>query len=76
MKTSLNIDDSLYLAAREESLRSGKALSEIITEWARLGRERMARQSTRSRRFKPVDLGSPAQIDLSSRATWMEMLER
>lgn len=78
MKTSLLIEDSLYEAAREEARRGGSSLSQVISEWARLGRMQAEKQKgAKSRRHLPtVDLGAPAQVDLSSRREWMEMLER
>lgn len=76
MKTSLNIEDSLFQAARKEAQKAGKTLSEMISAWARIGRETLARQKkVRARSIKAIDLGGPAAIDLNSRRDWMDALE-
>jgi hypothetical protein len=77
MKTSLIIDDSLYAAAREESRDTGRSLSEVVTTWARLGREHAVKILNNPQRILPtVDLGSPSRIELASRQGWMETLEQ
>jgi hypothetical protein len=75
MKTSLIIEDSLFKAAKEEADRLGKTVSEMISLWARAGREIMRKPPRRSSKLKTVDLGGPSRIDLSSRKEWMEELE-
>lgn len=74
MKTSLNLDDEVFSDAKKEALRRGVTVSEIISEWARAGREHLAHSRRKKKEFKPVDLGA-AQIDLSNRRNWMEALE-
>jgi len=75
MKTSLVIDDKVYQEAKKEAAESGKSVSEIISLWARYGREEwMKRKREHGREFKPINLGE-LQIDLSNRKNWMEELE-
>lgn len=74
MKTSLIIEDELFESAKREALKSGKTLSEVISTWARKGRDIMRRKSPPKNKFKPVDLGSDAQVDLTKRSEWMEDL--
>jgi len=76
MKTSLNIEESLYKAAREEALRTGRPLSEVISRWAAAGRKALLREVKKKKRvLKSVNLGGPSQIDLSSRRDWYDSLE-
>lgn len=75
MKTSLIIDDKTFQEAKKEAAQTGKTVSEIISLWARVGREEwMKRKKEKGRDFKPLDLGE-LQIDLSNRKNWMEELE-
>ncbi len=75
MKTSLIIDDKVFQDAKKEATESGKTVSEVISLWARTGREEWAkRKREKGKDFKPVNLGEP-QIDLSNRRNWMEELE-
>lgn len=78
MKTSLLLDDHVHRLAGEVSRRSGKSLSQVISEWARLGCEfsRKSASVRRQAKLPSVDLGGPARVDLSCRRDWMEMLER
>ena len=78
MKTSLNLDEALYLAAKEETLKTGKPLSEIVSVWARLGQNLYFKnaQAKKQTKFKPVHLGGGAHIDINCRRYWLEMLER
>jgi hypothetical protein len=78
MKTSLLLDDHVHRMAGEVSRQTGKSLSEVISQWARLGCELSQKGARVRRRAKlpAVDLGRPARVDLSCRRDWMEMLER
>ncbi|MBX3032647.1 MAG: hypothetical protein KF865_01900 [Bdellovibrionaceae bacterium] len=75
MKTSLILDDAVFEDAKKESLKSGRTLSEVISEWARMGRDqwRRRRQGPKTE-FKAVNLGAPL-MDLRSRKKWMEDLD-
>lgn len=75
MKTSLNIDDRLFKAARREAQKSGKNLSETITAWARIGQQALKRRGRGGRKLRTVNLGGPSSIDLSSRRDWMDSLD-
>jgi hypothetical protein len=74
MKTSLIIDDRVFEEAKKEASKSGRSLSEIISQWAALGRE-VWRQKKRQnlKKFKALNLGRE-KIDLTSRKEWMEDL--
>lgn len=78
MKTSLNLEDSLYRAAQAEARRSGKSVSQTISEWARAGREFLLRD--REKRKKPTLTAAEncgeLILDVSSRKHWMEVLDR
>lgn len=75
MKTSLVIDDRVFQDARKEAAAAGKTISEVISDWARLGRvEWLRRKREPSSDFKAMNLGE-AKVDLSSRRHWMEELE-
>ena len=77
MKTSLVIEDSLFKAAREESLKGSKTISETISYWARIGREALKKSKMNpARSLKTVDLGGAALVDLNSRRDWMDVLDR
>jgi hypothetical protein len=74
-KTSLNIDDSVYEDAKKAAQKSGRSLSETISDWARIGRN-VERQRSRRRKpqLAPVDLGAP-RIDLDVRSAVMDALD-
>lgn len=76
MKTSLIIDDRVFQTAKREAERRGQTVSQIISDWARIGLETL-KKATKSRRkaLKSVSLGGPAAIDLSSRRDWMDSLD-
>jgi hypothetical protein len=75
VKTSLNLDDSVYEDARKASKKSGRSLSETISEWARLGRNlERARTRDRNPRLFPVDLGEPL-IDFDQRSAVTDALD-
>lgn len=74
MKTSLIIDNRVYEDAKKESASTGQSLSEIINQWAVLGRDLWKTQKKRDFTFKPINLGKQ-KVDLSSRKDWMEALE-
>lgn len=75
MKTSLILDDRVYEDAKKESHKTGKAISEIISSWASLGRD-VWRQKKRksSKPFQPLNLGEE-KIDLTNRKDWMGELD-
>ena len=74
MKTSLNIEDSLFKAAQQTAQKYGRTLSDVISEWARVGKDTLTHKKTRPP-FHPADLGGPAKVDLSSRRDWMDTLD-
>jgi len=75
MKTSLVLDDRVFEEAKKESLKTGKSVSEIISEWASIGRDQWKKlRGKKTKRFKPLDLGEQ-KIDLISRKEWMEDLD-
>jgi ABC-type uncharacterized transport system ATPase component len=75
MKTSLIIDNKVFQEAKKEAAESGKTVSEVISLWARVGREAwMKEKREQGKEFKPVHLGE-LQLDLSNRKNWMEELE-
>ena len=77
MKTSLVLEDSLFREAKKEAERHRKTVSEVISGWARLGRNVLKREKRETRPvLKSVDLGGPASIDLNSRRDWMDLLDR
>ena len=59
MKTSLNIDDSLYEDAKKTAQRTGRSISATISEWARIGRKLERQRARRKPVLAPVDLGRP-----------------
>lgn len=75
MKTSLNIDDAVFKAAQRETLKNKRTLSEIISEWARLGRYAVLKRKNKPSKIKTVNLGGPARFDLNSRRNWMDFLD-
>lgn len=75
MKTSLILDDRVFEDAKKESHKTGKAISEIISTWASLGRDLWRQKKGKSlKKFKPLNLG-PEKVDLTNRKDWMEDLE-
>ena len=75
MKTSLIIDDRVFEEAKKEASRTGRSVSEIVSQWAALGREVWKQKKTKSaKKFKPLDLGIE-KIDLTNRKEWMEALD-
>lgn len=78
MKTSLNIQDSLFKAAQEEAKKNKSTISELISTWARIGREALMKQKEKRtvRQLMSRDLGGKAFIDLSSRRDWMDALDQ
>lgn len=76
MKTSLNIEESLFKAAAEEAEKRDKTLSEMISYWARVGWKTLrAQEARRPTKIKPVHLGGPAIVDLNCRRDWMDNLD-
>lgn len=77
MKTSLILEDSLFREAQKEARRCKRTLSEVISDWARAGRETLKRRAKAVRpTLKSVDLGGPASVDVNCRRDWMDLLER
>lgn len=75
MKTSLILDDRVFEDAKKESHKTGRAISEIISTWASLGRDLWKQKKGQPpKKFKPLNLGSE-MIDLTNRKDWMEDLE-
>ncbi len=76
MKTSLNIEDSLFKAAQNEAHQSGKTLSETIGTWARVGRDFLSAKKKKPdiSKLKTMDLGPPL-IDINCRREWMDALD-
>ena len=74
MKTSLMIDDHVFQEAEKEARKNGKTLSETISDWARIGRNYLKKAKCKRRTFRGVNLGGPAQIDLTSREDWLDRL--
>ncbi len=75
MKTSLNLQDSLFAAAKKESHSTGLTISEIISRWAWAGRRVLIKKRT-AKKLKTADLGGSALIDLSSRRHWLDLLDK
>ncbi len=75
MKTSLILDDRVFEDAKKESHKTGKAISEIISSWASLGRDVWRQKKGKaSKPFQPLNLGEE-KIDLTNRKDWMGELD-
>lgn len=75
MKTSLILDDRVFEDAKKESHKTGRAISEIISSWASLGRDVWRQKKGKaSKSFKPVNLGKE-KIELTNRKEWMGELD-
>lgn len=75
MKTSLIIDDRIFEEAQKESLKTGKTISKVISEWAAAGRDEWKKlKNKKAKTFKPLNLGKQ-KMDLTSRKEWMEELD-
>lgn len=75
MKTSLILDDRVFEDAKKESHKTGRAISEIISSWASLGRDVWRQKKVKTnKQFKPLNLGEE-KIDLTNRKDWMGDLE-
>lgn len=76
MKTSLNIDPELFKAAKKEAARSGRTLSDVISNWAKLGKLEFERKLGKKQiTFQGADLGGSSKVDLTSRKDWMDKLD-
>ena len=42
MRTTLTIDDAIYINARKEAFDTGKSIGEVISEWAKKGLQNMS----------------------------------
>ena len=75
MKTSLILDDRVFEEAKKESSKTGRSISEIVSQWAALGREVWKQSKNKTaKKFKPANLGKE-QVDLTNRKEWMEDLD-
>ena len=74
MKTSLNIDDSLYEDAKKTAQRTGSTISATISEWARIGQRVERKRARRRPSLAPVDLGRPL-MNIDSRDALMDSLD-
>ena len=75
MKTSLILDDRVFEDAKKESHKTGRAISEIISSWASLGRDVWRQKKGKvSKSFKPLNLGVE-KVDLTNRKDWMGELD-
>ncbi|HMN67303.1 MAG TPA: hypothetical protein PKC28_02075 [Bdellovibrionales bacterium] len=75
MKTSLILDDRVFEDAKKESHKTGKAISEIISFWASLGRDVWRQKKGKAAKpFQPLNLGEE-KIDLTNRKDWMGELD-
>ena len=75
MKTSLILDDRVFEDAKKESHKTGRAISEIISSWASLGRDVWRQKKVKvSKSFKPLNLGKE-KMDLTNRKDWMGDLD-
>ncbi len=75
MKTSLNIDDNLFNSARLTAIKQKKTLGEIISLWARVGKDTLAKSVKKKTKIKSLKLGKMS-ISLNSRQTWMDFLDK
>ncbi len=76
MKTSLIVDDSLFRDAKKEAEKEKKTLSEVLSHWARIGRDVLKKTKKAGQApLKSIDLGGPAAVDLNSRRDWMDTLD-
>lgn len=75
MKTSLILDDRVFEDAKKESHKTGRAISEIISSWASLGRDVWRQKKGKAPKpFKPLNLGQE-KVDLTNRKDWMGELD-
>ena len=76
MKTSLIIDDKVFLDAKKEAAQSGLSISEVISKWALLGRDfwKKSVKNKPVKKFQPQKLGQ-LKIDLTERSHWMDTLD-
>jgi hypothetical protein len=75
MKTSLILDDRVFEEAKKEASKSGRSLSDIVSQWAAMGRDVWRQKKLQNaKKFKALDLGLE-KIDLTNRKEWMEDLE-
>lgn len=74
MKTSLNIDDAVYEDARKVSQKTGRTLSNTISDWARIGRNVERSRKRKRPTLEPVDLGR-SLLNIDSRSTLADILD-
>lgn len=75
MKTSLNIDNDVFDAAKLAALQTGRPVSEIISRWAAIGYEAVSGKAAPPKNFSPADLGGAPRMDLTRRKDWMDALD-
>lgn len=77
MKTSLNIENRLFLVAKHEAERKKSTVSELISYWARVGYETLKKEqkNNKPKKHLTADLGGEASIDLSSRRIWLDEID-
>lgn len=75
MKTSLNIDDSLFFEAKKMAHKNKKTLSETLSHWALVGYATLKKERKKLVKLTTADLGGSALIDLNSRKDWMDLLD-
>lgn len=69
------IENSLFRLAKKEAWVKKTSLSEVISYWARMGREHLIKKKGGKRKLKTVDLGGRAAMDINSRKEWIDLLE-
>lgn len=74
MKTSLNIDDAVYEDARKVSQKTGRTLSDTISDWARIGRNVERSRKRKRPTLEPVDLGR-SLLNIDSRSTLADIFD-
>ncbi len=75
MKTSLILDDRVFEDAKNEAHKTGKAMSEIVSTWAAIGRDHWLQKKNQTpKKFRSLNLGLE-KVDLTNRKEWMEVLE-
>ncbi len=77
MKTTLVLDDFIVNRAQHYARQRSMTLSQVISEWCRLGWEgiRQKNKAEHKRSFKPLNLGGSARVDLNNRQLWMDQLD-
>ena len=75
-KTSLMIDEQLFLDAKKAALKEKKSMSQVICDWAKAGKLQNEQHAAQQDVFQPLSLGGlTAKIDFTSRRIWMDELD-